>query len=665
MNTARVHLLLGASVVLIWSIPCMPVAWANSGVGGIGARVMMQDGWLTILEVLDDTPASRADFKPGFRIAAIDGRSVRDVTLQDALRKLIGPPGEKVTLTVVMGQGDGAEQREVTLTRAALGRAAGRGRDALQESPVSYKKADQVEWRGNKIVSRVLPYPDFVSLFIRLPIAHAAATGQGVKIAVVQRATDKAAASPIRQVAPNAEISTHIVEVGQEDIERLCADLVEAKCSVAVVPDPPAWPDDHLTELARTLLAANTVVVVPSDLSEDAEKVATINALHAMGAVTVGRLDRQSTVMMERGREGARPFNRQIRRIRTDVFSTIGLGAGADPRMPTASVAGVVALVLERWPDLALPEVRRRIVDGARRVWQATSIETGQWRPSFTVDPVSTEYVPTDEDAIFRFRALDAAGALGVDTEIPWFLNMMNCHKAWEVTRGGGATVVVSDQGFHLKHPELVEHIKAKKHFGPRSIDERDQNFHGTDMSRILLGVAPEARIIPVRCSAGRMESLPPQIAKSFDFAAEQKADVITASWSARFQDDEKLLAAIQNAAAGGVCVSWFHYPHSDPRILRSSFTYAWWAEEPCLGFADRFLTDDPPGFHPVEIGAGLSGTAPQAAGLAALVRSVNPQLSPAEVKQIMFENSDPIGGAVLIPDAYRIVQAALKKAKS
>jgi C-terminal processing protease CtpA/Prc len=26
---------------------------------------------------------------------------VRDVTLQDALRKLIGPPGEKVTLTVV------------------------------------------------------------------------------------------------------------------------------------------------------------------------------------------------------------------------------------------------------------------------------------------------------------------------------------------------------------------------------------------------------------------------------------------------------------------------------------------------------------------------------------------------------------------------------------
>jgi len=662
MNTARVHLLLGAGVVFILSVLCAPVAWANSRVGGIGARVTMQDGWLTILEVLEDTPASRADFKPGFRIAAIDGQSVRDVILQEALRKLIGPPGEKVTLTVVMGQGDAAERRDVTLTRAALGRSAGRGRDALQESIISYKKTGQVQWRDNKIVSRVLPYPGFVSLFIRLPIAHAAATGRGVKIAVVQQAADKSVASLVRQIAPDAEISTVTAEA-QESVPQLQRRIAETGCRVAVVPDPDAWPDERLTELARALLAEKTVVVVASDLSEDAEKIPTINRLHAMGAVTVGRLDRQSMLIKERRREGGRPFNRQIRGITTDVLSTIGLGANADDRMPTASVAGVAALVLERWPDLAPSEVRRRIVDGARHVWQGTSVETGQWHGNVTVDPITTEYKPIDEKAIFRFRVLDAASALGVDTEIPWFLNMMNCHKAWELTRGEGTTVVVTDQGFHIKHPELVDHIKARKHFGPRSIDDRDQNFHGTDMSRILLSVAPEARIIPVRCSARSMEELPPQIAKSFDFAAEQKADVITASWSARFQDDETLQAAVQNAAASGVCVSWFHYPHSDPRILRSSFTYAWWEEEPRLGFADRFLTTDPPGFHPVEIGAGLSGTAPQAAGLAALVKSVNPKLSPAEVKQILFENSDSIGGALLIPDAYRIVQAAQKKA--
>ena len=239
---------------------------------------------------------------------------------------------------------------------------------------------------------------------------------------------------------------------------------------------------------------------------------------------------------------------------------------------------------------------------------------------------------------------------------------MMNCHKAWELTRGQGVTVAVTDQGFHIKHPDLAGRIRTMKHFGPRTLDAPEQNFHGTDMSRILLSVAPEIEIIPILCSGRTLDELAPRITESFEFAAEQKADVISASWSGRFQEDQELLAAIHSAVAGGVCVSWFHYPQSDPSILRSSFTYAWWEREPRLGFADRFLTD-PPGFHPVEIEAGLSGTAPQAAGLAALVKSVNPQLSPAEIKQIMFENSDSIGGALLIPDAYRIVKAAREKA--
>jgi len=237
---------------------------------------------------------------------------------------------------------------------------------------------------------------------------------------------------------------------------------------------------------------------------------------------------------------------------------------------------------------------------------------------------------------------------------------MLNCHKAWEITRGQGAVVVVSDQGFHIRHPDLVDHIKTTAHFGPLAFESSDQNFHGTDMSRILLAVAPQAKIIPVLCSGKGMEQLPPSIAESFEFAVQQKADVITASWSSRFNTNQELLAAIRKAADNGVVVSWFHFPEAHPGVLQSSFTYAWWVERPCLGFADRFLTD-PPGFHPVEIEAGLSGTAPQAAGLAALVKSINPALTGAQVEKLIFENSDPIGANVLIPDAFRVVQAAKK----
>ncbi len=82
------------------------------------------------------------------------------------------------------------------------------------------------------------------------------------------------------------------------------------------------------------------------------------------------------------------------------------------------------------------------------------------------------------------------------------------------------------------------------------------------------------------------------------------------------------------------------------------------------LGFADRFLTD-PPGFHPVEIEAGLSGTAPQAAGLATLIKSANPDLAPPQVEELILTTATPIGLGVVIPDAHKAVVKALERPRS
>jgi hypothetical protein len=222
--------------------------------------------------------------------------------------------------------------------------------------------------------------------------------------------------------------------------------------------------------------------------------------------------------------------------------------------------------------------------------------------------------------------------------------------------------VVVSDQGFHLKHPELVPHIQTTNHFGPITFDAPEQNFHGTDMSRILLAVAPATRIVPVLCSGNSMKPGGDQagnIAQSFQYAVQLKADAVSASWAGWFNQDEKLLAAIQRAVDHGVVVAWFHYPRSYPGLLRPSFTYAaGWGDGQRLGFADRFLTD-PPGFHPVEIEAGLSGTAPQVAGIAALIKSVNAKLAPKDIEALIYEHATAIGGGVLIPDAHKAVLAA------
>ncbi len=637
-------------------------AGATGEPAGIGIQTAIQDGWLTILRVTDGAPAARAGLRPGDRIVKINGQSTRDMPLADAVQRLIGPAGTSVALTIQRREGDTTTESDVTLTRASLRSTTATMRGLFVPTYTPTKESQRIEWHGNKIVSRVLPYPDLSSLLLRLPLAHAVATGQGIKAAIVQRAGGDGLSSTLQHTAPRAKVHNYTLASHGGQVRRLVDALREDACRVVVVPDADYWPAQEIVALARVLLSEKSAVVVPSDLSEDPNTIDTINELQSMGVLTVGRLSDQS-IVMESPPNGTKPLNRRIRKIRTDVFSAVGSWPYPDPRIASVTAAGVAALVLERWPDVGGAETRRKIVEGARTAWQGTSIETGQWSEC-TIDPVTTQYTPTDEKAIFRFRTLDAAGALEVDTEIPWFLNMLNCHKAWEVTKGKGAVVAVTDAGFHLRHPDLVGHVKATRCFGPRTFESPDQHFHGTEMSRLVLAIAPEAQILPLLCSPLDLKELTPNIAQSFEFAAEQKADVISSSWSAHLNKNEEFLAAVRRAANQGVVVSWFHYPEPYPGILRPDFAYSWWREESRVGFSDRFLVN-PPEFHPIEIEAGLSNTAPQAAGLAALVKSVNPALTPREVERLIFDNSDLVGKMIRIPDAYRIVQAARKKTPS
>ncbi len=651
------------SVLLLVVAAVSTAETVNQPPGGIGTHIAVEDGWLTVRGVLDETPASRAGVMPGDRIVQIDGKSTQNKTLPDALRRLAGLAGEDVRLTIRRAENGETKTFDVTLTRQVISRTMVTRRAGAVDAPlprfVPTKRAGPVQFNGNKIVSRVLPYSDLVSLFVRLPVAHAAATGRGVKVAVIHRGGLGDVSALVRRAAPEALVSTHVVTANEDAAGRLSDKLDAVGCRIAVIPDVPRWPSAALERLVKRLLSANVTVLIPSDLSQDEQIIATVNKLHAIGALTVGRVNRQSLVMVQTAGDRT-PFNRKIRDISTDVFSTVGLSSPLDQTaIPVATAAGVAALVLEKWPDLARRQVREKIVSGARAVWQAASIESGDWPRSIDIDPTTARYMPADERAIFRFRALDAAGAISVDTEIPWFLNMLNCHKAWEITKGRGMVVVVNDMGFHVRHPDLARRIKTLEHFGPRTFESPNQNFHGTAMSRILLAVAPEAELIPVLCSAPSFTKLPESIAKSFEFAAEHKADIVSSSWSARFAADKELLAAIRRAVDSGTVVSWFHYPEPYPGLLRPTLSYHAGRKIPGIGFTDRFLTD-PPDFYPVDAEAGLSNTAPQAAGVAALAKSVNPGLTPSQIKKLIFDNSTPIGnGTVLIPDAYKIVVAA------
>lgn len=69
--------------------------------GGIGIEITLKDGALTIISPIEDTPAFKAGLKPNDKIVRIDGKSTRDITLTEAVKKLRGEPNTSVTLTIL------------------------------------------------------------------------------------------------------------------------------------------------------------------------------------------------------------------------------------------------------------------------------------------------------------------------------------------------------------------------------------------------------------------------------------------------------------------------------------------------------------------------------------------------------------------------------------
>jgi carboxyl-terminal processing protease len=67
---------------------------------GVGAQVDIRDGWITIVAPLPGGPALAAGVQTGDRVLTVDGKSMRDVPLDEAQKALRGPPGSNVRLRV-------------------------------------------------------------------------------------------------------------------------------------------------------------------------------------------------------------------------------------------------------------------------------------------------------------------------------------------------------------------------------------------------------------------------------------------------------------------------------------------------------------------------------------------------------------------------------------
>jgi carboxyl-terminal processing protease len=66
---------------------------------GIGIHITMQDGFVTVISPIEDTPAYEAGIKARDRIIRVDGKPTRD--LRNAVNMMRGPKGTKVKVTIL------------------------------------------------------------------------------------------------------------------------------------------------------------------------------------------------------------------------------------------------------------------------------------------------------------------------------------------------------------------------------------------------------------------------------------------------------------------------------------------------------------------------------------------------------------------------------------
>jgi carboxyl-terminal processing protease len=85
---------------------------------GIGIVISMENGRLTVVSPIEDTPAYEADVRAEDIILEIDGSLAAEMTLNDAVKKIRGPIGSEVKLTI-LHKGEDAPVR-VSIKRAKI-----------------------------------------------------------------------------------------------------------------------------------------------------------------------------------------------------------------------------------------------------------------------------------------------------------------------------------------------------------------------------------------------------------------------------------------------------------------------------------------------------------------------------------------------------------------
>jgi len=263
-----------------------------------------------------------------------------------------------------------------------------------------------------------------------------------------------------------------------------------------------------------------------------------------------------------------------------------------------------------------------------------------------------------------------------------WGLTATRATEAWTITKGAGVTVAVIDSGVDGTHPDLTGRVVA----GYSTIYQRDlpvmeQNDahgHGTHVAGIIagdddrdgiVGVAPEATILPVQALGAGGSGDDRTVADGIDYAVRNGATVINLSLGGQvspFANGGSVsCAAVERAFAADVVVvvsagnaGGYGNPLNQPASCKGALSVA--AVDETLNrtyFSSydntvrisapgrRIVSSIPSGSElPYDQWDGTSMAAPHVAGVAALLRAANPQWNAQQVIDRLLETATDLG---------------------
>ena len=85
---------------------------------GLGVEISVQNGILTVISPIEDTPAFIAGVKPGDKIIAIDKKSTKGLSLVEASQLMRGKRGTKTVLSVIREGSD--DPKDISITRGSV-----------------------------------------------------------------------------------------------------------------------------------------------------------------------------------------------------------------------------------------------------------------------------------------------------------------------------------------------------------------------------------------------------------------------------------------------------------------------------------------------------------------------------------------------------------------